>query len=69
MNRCPRGDFYVVATWYHGDTERYCQWNIPSGSYLETMKLVKQIYTKGLDGLGRPHSISIEPVATKKHKI
>ena len=61
MNRCPKGEFYVTATWYPTDPERYCQWNIPGGSYLETMKLVKQICRKGLDGLGQPHSISIEP--------
>jgi len=60
MNRCPRGDFYVVATWHHGDPERYCQWNIPSGSYLETMKLVKKIYQNGLEFLGTPNSIEIK---------
>ena len=61
MNRCPMGEFYVTAIWYPTDPERYCQWNIPSGSYLETMRLVEQICQKGYDGLGSPHSISICP--------
>ena len=62
MNRCPGGEFYVTATWYPTDAVRYCQWNLPSGSYLETMRLVEQIYTNGYDGLGRPHSIRIEAI-------
>ena len=61
MNRCPKGEFYVTATWYPADPVRYCQWNLPSGSYLETMRLVREIYQKGYDGLGSPHSISICP--------
>ena len=62
MNRCPQGDFYVVATWHPTDPYRYCQYNIPADSYLETMALAERIYKDGLEGLGRPDSISVEKI-------
>ena len=62
MNRCPQNNFYVIATWYPQDPLRYQQWNLPGGSYLQTIELTKKISKKGYNGLGPPDSISIETV-------
>jgi len=62
MNRCPGGDFYVVATWYPKDPERYLELSLYGGGYDDTIRLTKRISRDGHDGLGKPHSIRIEAI-------
>ena len=62
MNRCPGGDFYVVATWYPTDPERYLELSLPGGGYQNTIRLARRISRDGHDGQGSPHSIRIEAI-------
>lgn len=59
MHRCPRGNFYVVATWYHEDPERDHQLRLHGGGYLNTMLLARRISRDGHDERGRPDAIRI----------
>ena len=60
MHRCPQGNFYLIATWYPQDPERYQQLSLPAGSYRQVIKLAQQVYCFGYKDLVPPDSIEIE---------